>query len=72
MIAEQALPYLEAEAEVSETLTDASDSATLVINEAPIDPGEAQILRAVEQCGAFDFWLDPSEDCYTLEDGEPA
>lgn len=29
------------------------------------------IMRLAEQGGAFDFWKEPGEDIYTLEDGEP-
>lgn len=29
------------------------------------------MMRLVEQGGAFDFWLDPDEDIYSAEDGEP-
>ena len=29
------------------------------------------IMLLAEQGGAFDFWLDPAEDVYTVADGEP-
>ena len=29
------------------------------------------IMRLAEQGGAFDFWLDPAEDVYSANDGEP-
>ncbi|HAO20649.1 MAG TPA: hypothetical protein DCQ37_09380 [Desulfobacteraceae bacterium] len=32
---------------------------------------DAEILFAAEQTGSFDFLHEPSEDIYTLEDGEP-
>ncbi len=32
---------------------------------------DAEILLAAEQTGSFDFLHEPSEDIYTLEDGEP-
>lgn len=29
------------------------------------------LMRLAEQGGAFDFWLDQSEDVYSVLDGEP-
>lgn len=29
------------------------------------------MMRLAEQGGAFDFWKDPGEEIYSLEDGEP-
>lgn len=31
----------------------------------------ADMMRLAEAGGAFDFWLDPGEDIYTINDGEP-
>lgn len=28
-------------------------------------------MRLAEQGGAFDFWKEPAEDIYSLQDGEP-
>ncbi len=28
-------------------------------------------MRFIEQSGAFDFWKEPGENIYSLEDGEP-
>ena len=28
-------------------------------------------MRSLEQSGTFDFWKEPGEDIYSLEDGEP-
>lgn len=36
------------------------------------DPTIAQMMRAVELSGTLDFWQDPREDIYTLDDGDPA
>ena len=36
------------------------------------DPSVGELLRAAEAGGAFDFWNDPEEDIYTMEDGKPA
>lgn len=36
------------------------------------DPSVDEMLRAAEAGGAFDFWNDPEEDIYTMEDGKPA
>lgn len=30
------------------------------------------VMRAVEASGVLDFWLDPEEDGYTHDDGDPA
>lgn len=30
-----------------------------------------EIFRAAQAAGAFDFWDDPRDDIYSLEDGEP-
>lgn len=35
------------------------------------DPTIAQMMRAVELSGTLEFWRDPREDIYTLEDGDP-
>jgi len=32
---------------------------------------DAELLLAAERAGSFDFLNDPSEDVYTLADGEP-
>jgi len=32
---------------------------------------DKEVLLAAEKTGSFDFWNDPIEDIYTLEDGEP-
>ena len=32
---------------------------------------DEELRRAAYESGAFDFWSDPSEDLYTLRDGEP-
>lgn len=37
----------------------------------PSDPTPEQRLRIVEASGVLDFWDDPREDIYSLEDGEP-
>lgn len=29
------------------------------------------VMRLAEKGGAFDFWHEPGEDVYSLEDGEP-
>lgn len=56
------------EAEQSETTGDRSALRTV---SGASDPTPMQILRAVEVSGVLDFWDDPSEDIYSLEDGEP-
>jgi hypothetical protein len=33
--------------------------------------GSDDLMRLAEASGAFDFWNDPAEDIYTLDDGEP-
>jgi hypothetical protein len=35
------------------------------------DPTVEQSMRIIEISGTLDFWDDPSEDIYSLEDGEP-
>lgn len=42
------------------------EQAAEVFGESPSD-----WMRLAETGGAFDFWLDPSEDVYTLSDGTP-
>ena len=37
----------------------------------PSDPTAEQQMRLIEVSGALDFWDDPREDVYTLDDGEP-
>lgn len=32
---------------------------------------DEELRRAAHESGSFDFWSDPSEDLYTLRDGEP-
>jgi len=39
--------------------------------ELPADPTTEQLMRTVEASGTLDFWDDPREDIYTVEDGEP-
>jgi len=43
-----------------------SDSVLVVPLEDAMDPAEAAASG-----GAFDFWKDPAEDVYSLDDGEP-
>jgi len=38
--------------------------------QAPRELSDQDLLRAAGESGAFNFWDDPSEDIYTLEDGE--
>ena len=33
---------------------------------------DAEMLQAALDSGTFDFWKDPGEDLYSLDDGEPA
>lgn len=40
-------------------------------NESSEDISEAEWLRAAMNSESFKFLADPSEDIYTLEDGEP-
>ncbi len=42
-----------------------------VADVCPADPTPEQVMRLVETSGTLDFWEDPGEDIYTLEDGEP-
>ena len=35
------------------------------------DPTIEQRMRIIEVSGVLDFWDDPREDIYSLEDGEP-
>jgi hypothetical protein len=37
----------------------------------PDDATTAQYMRVVEMSGVLDFWDEPDEDVYTLDDGEP-
>ena len=36
-------------------------------DDLPVD----ELLRVAQAGGAFDFWNDPEEDIYTMEDGKP-
>jgi hypothetical protein len=38
----------------------------------PADVSTDEVLRAAIQGGAFEFWDDPREDVYNLQDGAPA
>lgn len=38
---------------------------------AASDPTPEQFMRTVEIAGTLDFWDDPGEDLYTLDDGQP-
>jgi hypothetical protein len=35
------------------------------------DVATRDLMRLAEQGGAFDFWREPGEDIYSLQDGEP-
>lgn len=37
----------------------------------PSDPSEKQHLRLIELSSVLDFWDDPEEDIYTVNDGQP-
>lgn len=41
-----------------------------VIVEDPSEPSEKEFLMAAQKGGGFDFWNDPEEDIYSLEDGK--
>ncbi len=36
-----------------------------------VEPSDDVFFDFTMRSGAFDFWKDPREDVYTLEDGEP-
>ena len=42
----------------------------IVLVESDVDAEEMDFLRAAQAGGAFDFWNDPEEDIYTMEDGK--
>lgn len=31
----------------------------------------ADMMRLAEASGSFDFWIEPGEDLYSIDDGEP-
>jgi hypothetical protein len=39
---------------------------------ATAELSDEELRRAAVRSGAFDFWQEPGEDVYTLDDGEPA
>ncbi|MBN2560407.1 MAG: hypothetical protein JXQ75_05695 [Phycisphaerae bacterium] len=46
------------------------ENVVLQVIPDPSDPTQKQYLRLVELSGALDFWDNPAEDVYSLEDGE--
>ena len=48
----------------------AADRPTVFSTELE-EPDTKQMMQIVECSGSLDFWDDPQEDIYTLDDGEP-
>ena len=42
------------------------DSKEIIEDDLPVN----ELLRVAQASGAFDFWNDPKEDIYTMEDGK--
>lgn len=55
----------------NESITTVIEGTVMSIPNFPSDPTSDQLMRIVEVSGSLDFWDDPSEDIYTLEDGDP-
>lgn len=54
-----------------ESVTTVIEGTAMSIPNFPSDPTSDQLMRIVEVSGLLDFWDDPREDIYTLEDGDP-
>ena len=69
----QALPprLEDAVREVDENQPETALDAPLIEITVPHDPSLEQMMRIVEVSGTLDFWDDPREDIYSLDDGEP-
>lgn len=46
-------------------------SEQVALQAQPADVSTRDWMRLAEGGGAFDFWHEPGEDIYTLDDGEP-
>jgi hypothetical protein len=57
--------------EIAEDKTETIASSHVYVPLVPPDPTAEQNLRIIESSGAFDFWNDPQEDIYSLNDGQP-
>lgn len=55
----------------NESVTTVIEGTAMSIPYFPSDPTSDQLMRIVEASGSLDFWDDPREDIYTLEDGDP-
>lgn len=49
----------------------AQRSEKIAIQPPEDDPSSSAWMKFIEMGGAFDFWKEPGEDIYSLEDGEP-
>ena len=43
----------------------------ITVQEHEDDVPTRSLMRLIEQGGAFDFWMEPGEDIYSAQDGEP-
>jgi len=59
------------EADTNEMLTETIAAPQVYVPSRPSDATEEQRLRLMEISGTHDFWSQPGEDIYTLDDGEP-
>jgi hypothetical protein len=51
--------------------TETTVSCRPVVYHLPSDPTADQMMRIIENSDVLDFWDDPAEDIYTLDDGDP-
>ncbi|MBI4582142.1 MAG: hypothetical protein HY718_20770 [Planctomycetes bacterium] len=47
------------------------DPQLVLVASPPSDPTPEQFMKAIEASGVLDFWGDPKEDIYSVDDGEP-
>ena len=59
------------QSELEQLIELARRSEAITVQRQEDDVPTLDIMRLIEQGGAFDFWKEDGEDIYSAEDGEP-